>query len=150
MLTIFMFLTFLVTSGSLVGFFGVVLGLVISTTTFSYILIFPALLTLRRKYPNVRRPYMVPGDKLGAWICVVLSMFWVTAATVFSLWPGLLTSTWGGDVGDLGRSTFEVYVFVTVAVLMVIAVIFWWVGRSHAIHSGPVEAGMQPAPAAGD
>jgi glutamate:GABA antiporter len=148
--TIFMFLTFFVTSGSLVGFFGVVLGLVISTTTFSYILIFPALLTLRRKYPNVRRPYMVPGGKLGAWVCVVLSMFWVTAATVFSLWPGLLTSTWGADVGDLGRGTFEVYVFVTVAVLMVIAVTFWWVGRGHAIHSGPVEAGMQPAPAAGD
>ena len=104
MLTIFTFLTFLVTSGSLVGFFGVVLGLVISTTTFSYILIFPALLTLRRKYPNVRRPYMVPGGKQGAWICVVLSMFWVTAATVFSLWPGLLTSTWGGATSGISAA----------------------------------------------
>src|SRR5438128_487096 len=47
--TIFMVITFYVTGGGLHSFFAAVLGLVISTTTFSYILIFPALITLRRK-----------------------------------------------------------------------------------------------------
>src|SRR5713101_2776594 len=66
--TIFMFITFFVTGGGLHGYFAAVLGLVISTTTFSYILIFPALLTLRKKYPNVKRPFVVPGGNAGAWI----------------------------------------------------------------------------------
>src|SRR5690348_11266316 len=87
--TIFMILALTLTSGNLGAFFAVVLGLVISTTTFSYILIFPALLTLRRKYPNVRRPFVVPGGTTGAWLCVILTEFWVIGANVFALWPNL-------------------------------------------------------------
>jgi amino acid transporter len=146
--TIFMFITFFVTGGGLHGYFAAVLGLVISTTTFSYILIFPALLTLRRKYPNVHRPYMVPGGQTGAWICVVLTMFWVVAATVFSLWPGLFTSTWSADYSGVSRTTFEVYTFVTVAFLIAIAVIFWAVGRGHAVNAQPTgSAAGTPLPA---
>lgn len=140
--TIFMFITFFVTGGGLHGYFAAVLGLVISTTTFSYILIFPALITLRRKYPNVKRPFVVPGGNAGAWICVVLSMFWVVAATVFSLWPGLFTSSWLADYSGVSRSTFEIYTFVTVAVLIALAVVFWAVGRGHAVHTEPA----QPTP----
>jgi amino acid transporter len=149
--TIFMFITFFVTGGGLHGYFAAVLGLVISTTTFSYILIFPALLTLRRKYPNVKRPFVVPGGTAGAWICVILTMFWVVAATIFSLWPGLLTSAWSGDTAGVSRTTFELYTFITVGFLVVVAVVFWAVGRGHAIHTGPViTGGVQAAPAAGD
>jgi amino acid transporter len=146
--TIFMFITFFVTGGGLHGYFAAVLGLVISTTTFSYILIFPALLTLRRKYPDVPRPFVVPGGKAGAWACVILTMFWVVAATIFSLWPGLLTSTWNGDYANVTRGTFETYTFVTVVILIGIAVAFWAVGRGHAIHTGPITAaGPTPIPA---
>jgi amino acid transporter len=151
--TIFMFITFFVTGGGLHGYFAAVLGLVISTTTFSYILIFPALLTLRRKYPNIARPFVVPGGNAGAWVCVVLTMFWVVAATIFSLWPGLFTSTWSADYAGVSRSTFEIYTLVTVAFLLAVAVVFWAVGRGHAIHTGPLlAAGPMPqaAPAAGD
>jgi amino acid transporter len=144
--TIFMFITFFVTGGGLHGYFAAVLGLVISTTTFSYILIFPALITLRRKYPNQPRPYKVPGGELGAWVTVILTMFWVVAATIFSLWPGLFTGTWLDDYAGVGRTTFEVYTFATVAFLIVIAVVFWAVGRGHAIHTGPV--GYSPTMAA--
>jgi amino acid transporter len=150
--TIFMFITFFVTGGGLHGYFAAVLGLVISTTTFSYILIFPALLTLRSKYPNIKRPFVVPGGNAGAWICVILTMFWVVAATVFSLWPGLFTSTWSADYAGVNRSTFEIYTLVTVAFLLGVAVVFWAVGRGHAIHTGPLmPAGApQAAPATGD
>jgi len=149
--TIFMAITFFVTGGGLHGYFAAVLGLVISTTTFSYILIFPALLTLRRKYPNVNRPFVVPGGTAGAWICVILTMFWVVAATVFSLWPGLFTSTWLDDYSGVSRTTFEIYTFVTVAVLIGVAVVFWAVGRGHAVHTQPTQmpGGMAPAPATG-
>jgi glutamate:GABA antiporter len=149
--TLFMFITFFVTGGGLHGYFAAVLGLVISTTTFSYILIFPALLTLRRKYPDVPRPFVVPGGKAGAWISVILTMFWVVAATVFSLWPGLLTAAWSADTAGVSRSTFEIYTFATVAVLILIAVAFWAVGRGHAVHGGPftVAAHAAPAPAPG-
>jgi amino acid transporter len=146
--TVFMVITFFVTGGGLHGYFAAVIGLVISTTTFSYILIFPALLTLRRKYPNVHRPFVVPGGKAGAWICVILTMFWVVAATVFSLWPGLLTYAWSADYNGVSRSTFELYTFITVAFLIVVAVVFWAVGRGHAIHTGPVTAAAPtPMPA---
>src|SRR5215831_12637801 len=52
--------------GSIVTLFGLVIGFVISTTTLSYLFIFPSYLILRYKYPNVRRPYKVPGGMLGA------------------------------------------------------------------------------------
>lgn len=150
--SLFLVLAFTLTSGNLSAFFKVVLGLVISTTTFSYILIFPALITLRRKYPNVRRPFVVPGGNLGAWVAVVLSMFWVIAATVFSLWPSLFTSGWSSDVSGLSRTNFELATFGVVAVLVALAIIFWAVGRGHAIHSGPVlvQAQVQAMPATGD
>ncbi|HEX9099552.1 MAG TPA: APC family permease [Candidatus Dormibacteraeota bacterium] len=148
--TVFMVLAFTITSGNLVAFFAVVLGLVISTTTFSYVLIFPALITLRRKYPTVKRPYMIPGGNLGAWVCVVLTVFWVAAATLFSLWPGLFTSTWDGDKAGLSRFNFELATLLTMAALLALAVIFWAVGRGHAIHTGPAPVVAQPAPVAGD
>src|SRR5260370_9557826 len=78
--TIFMYITFFVTGGSLHGYFAAVLGLVISTTTFSYILIFPALITLRRKYPNVPRPFVVPAAHPRKWASVILAMSLFVAA----------------------------------------------------------------------
>ena len=146
--TFFMVLALTLTSGNLANFFLVVLGLVISTTTFSYVLIFPALLTLRRKYPNVKRPYMIPGGQTGAWICVILAVFWVAAATLLSLWPGLFTYQWSADHAGLSRFNFELANLVTVGALIVLAIIFWAVGRGHAINTGPVVAAQTPMPAA--
>jgi amino acid transporter len=37
-----------------------------------YLLMFPALLVLRRKFPDQPRPYVVPGGKAGAWIVTIL------------------------------------------------------------------------------
>src|SRR5690242_20048853 len=145
--TIFMFITFFVTGGGLHGYFAAVLGLVISTTTFSYILIFPALITLRRKYPNVKRPFVIPGGNAGAWICVVLATLWVLFATIFSLWPGLGTSTWNGAAGGVDRTTFELYNIIAIVFLLGLAVVFWAVGRGHAVHTGPVTAAVAPVPA---
>jgi amino acid transporter len=143
--TFFMVITFDVTGGGLSGFFAAVLGLVISTTTFSYILIFPTFLTLRRKYPNVKRPFVVPGGNVGAWVCVVLTEFWVIGATVFALWPGLFTSAWSADASGVDRFRFELYNGIAIVFLIAVAIVFWWVGRGHAIHTEP--AGAMPGQA---
>ena len=37
-----------------------------------YLLMFPALLVLRRKFPDQPRPYKVPGGTAGAWIATIL------------------------------------------------------------------------------
>ena len=37
-----------------------------------YLLMFPALLVLRRKFPDQHRPYVVPGGKAGAWVSTIL------------------------------------------------------------------------------
>jgi len=39
---------------------------------FPYLLMFPALLVLRHKYPDQPRPYTIPGGKAGAWIATIL------------------------------------------------------------------------------
>src|SRR5258708_22818394 len=54
-------ITAFASGGSLSSLFGIVLGFTISTTTLSYLCIFPALLILRCKHPNVHRPYKVPA-----------------------------------------------------------------------------------------
>src|SRR5437764_969537 len=147
--TVFMIITFYVTGGGLHSFFAAVLGLVISTTTFSYILIFPALITLRRKYPNVRRPFVIPGGNAGAWACVILATLWVLFATVFSIWPGLFTSAWNGDYAGVSRTTFELYNIIAIVFLLGLALVFWAVGRGHAINTQPGEGvvGIAPMPA---
>jgi len=147
--TLFMFVTFFVTGGGLGGYFAAVIGLVISTTTFSYILIFPALITLRNKYPNQPRPFVVPGGNAGAWVCVILSMFWVIGATVFALWPNLFTGKWLDDVSGVSRAQFEIYTFATIAFLILVAIVFWAVGRGHAVHTQPTSMSVAPAPAPG-
>jgi glutamate:GABA antiporter len=38
-----------------------------------YVLMFPALLVLRRKFPDVPRPFRVPGGRAGAWVAVGLA-----------------------------------------------------------------------------
>jgi len=60
--------------GNIAALFGLVLGFTISTTTLSYLFIFPAYIILRYKYPNIRRPYKVPGGMLGAWIVTLLPL----------------------------------------------------------------------------
>ena len=48
------------------------IALVISTTSVSYVFVFPALISLRRKHPDAARPYRVPGGMAGAWAAVAV------------------------------------------------------------------------------
>jgi amino acid transporter len=143
--SVFLAANFLITGGSLKNFFTIVLGLVISTTTFSYVLVFPALVVLRRKYPNARRPYRIGGGVIGAWVTMLLCEAYVVAATIFSLWPNLFSDKVTGAVTvggvSIDRGQYELTVFGATAVMLVIAVIFYAMGRGHAVHDRWPEEG---------
>jgi glutamate:GABA antiporter len=49
---------------------------------FPYLMMFPALLILRRKQPKTPRPYKVPGGTAGPWLSVCLAMAGVAFAIV--------------------------------------------------------------------
>jgi len=51
---------------------------------------FPAIITLRRKYPDVPRPFKVPGGAIGLWLCVILTEAAVIITGFTFLWPGFL------------------------------------------------------------
>lgn len=121
-------------NGNIASLFAVVLSLAISTTTFSYIFIFPALVVLRYKYPNANRPYRVPGGMVGAWVVMLLTWAYAVAATVFSLWPGLFTAGVLGQSSGVGRSPFEISVFVTMGIIIAIGVVFYLIGKGHAVY----------------
>ena len=91
----FVCFAFLITKGSLENFFSVMIALVISTTSVSYVLVFPALIALRRKYPDTPRPYRVPGGTAGAWIAAGISELFVVVTAVTLLWPGAINSWFG-------------------------------------------------------
>ncbi len=82
---------FLVAGASAEKFFVATLNLGISTTTISYMGIFPALYLLRRRDPEAPRPYRVPGGDRGAFVVSALTFGWAFFCTVCLLWPGFAT-----------------------------------------------------------
>jgi glutamate:GABA antiporter len=137
--TVFLVANFVITGGNLRSFFAVVLGLVISTTTFAYVLIFPAIITIRRKYGTTGRGYRIPGGAAVVWTCALVCEFFVVAATIFSLWPGaisangIFTSDATAKVAGLDRAPYEITVLATMAIIVLIGVVFWLVGRRRQV-----------------
>jgi glutamate:GABA antiporter len=114
-------------SGSIVLLFGLVLGFVISTTTLSYLFIFPSFIILRYKYPNVNRPYKVPGGMLGAWICMLLPLAYAIIASYFVLWPSDATVATNGVV----RLTYEMTQFIPLAIIVLLTSVFYIWGHAE-------------------
>jgi glutamate:GABA antiporter len=127
-------LVFVSTSGSLVSFFAVMLALVISTTTLSYVFIFPALVVLRRKYPTVPRPYRVPGGRAGAWAAVVITELFVIVTVITLVWPGAINAWFGESysvksVWGVSRAYFEWVTLGSLAVMIALGLVFWALGE---------------------
>jgi glutamate:GABA antiporter len=104
-------------------FFLVVLGLAISTTTLSYLSIFPALYVLRRKFPDVDRPYAVPGGNTGALVISVLTTAWAGLAGWVLLFPPTLNDAWAGE-----RLTYELWQLGPLAVFIGVGLVFYVLG----------------------
>jgi glutamate:GABA antiporter len=149
----FVFFVFLITSGSLSHFFSVMIALVISTTSVSYVFVFPALLALRRKYPDAGRPYRVPGGTAGAWVAVVITELFVVVSAVTLLWPGAINAWFGQSYSiessfGVSRVFFESVTLGAFGVMIVIAVLFWLIGSVGRRRGLTGETELVPAAAA--
>lgn len=114
-------------TSSIVLLFGLVLGFVISTTTLSYLFIFPSYLILRYKYPNVRRPYKVPGGMVGAWIVALLPLAYALIASIFIIWPKDSSVASSG----VNRLTYELTQFIPLAIIVLLTTVFYIWGHAE-------------------
>jgi amino acid transporter len=132
--TIFMVVAIAAFHGGSDATFQVVLDIAISTTLISYLWIFPAVIKLRYTHPGVGRPYRFPGGTIGLWIGGVLTTFWVALGSWVAVFPGTLErlfgisydfkSSWG-----VSRARFETLTLGTLGVILVIALVGYWLGR---------------------
>lgn len=81
-------------------YFSVVLGLSISLLALANLLVFPALVRLRRSRPEAPRPFRVPGGRAGAWLASGLATAWSALALAATLWPGLGAGGQGGSLPE--------------------------------------------------
>jgi glutamate:GABA antiporter len=114
-------------TGSIAGLYGLVLGFVISTTVISYLFIFPSYLVLRLKYPNVHRPFVVPGGMVGAVIVTVLTFAYAAVASYFLLIPVDSAIASSG----FSRTTYELANFIPLAAILLLALIFYVWGHAE-------------------
>lgn len=123
----------LIGQGSAATAFNVTLGVVLLFTTISYIVIFPALVRLRRTHGDVERPYRVPGGMTGVWVCAGLTTFWAVFSSVVGIFPGLFS---GGKLLDdsalpegVTRGQYTSYALIAIAVTLVVGIVFYVLGR---------------------
>ena len=139
-----------ITSGNAAKFFDAVLGVTISTTLISYLLIYPALWKLRRSHPDTPRPFKMPAYR----ILTVVIMALVFIASVQLIAPGLGDHWFGSDFIPDGWTYAERYTYLWTELLPVvffalIGTLFWWLGRRTRMQTAPVVAGG-PAVEPGD
>jgi glutamate:GABA antiporter len=115
-------------SGSITGLFALVLGFVISTTTLSYLFIFPSFIILRYKYPNVHRIYKVPGGMVGAWIVMLLPLIYAVLASYFILSNGWPFTT---VVTSVSQTTYELTQWVPLAIIFLLTIVFYVWGQNE-------------------
>jgi amino acid transporter len=113
--------------------FTAVLFIAISTTLISYLWVFPAAIILRRKYPEVHRPYRVPFGAAGMWVAAGLCTAWIVLGVWVAIFPGTIEK-WAGisydfqDTWGLSRARFEAFTLGTLGVITLIAVVGYVLG----------------------
>jgi glutamate:GABA antiporter len=152
--TVLMVMAFVITSGNAAKYFEVVLGVAISTSAFAYCIFFPTVIKLRYSHPQTPRPYRIPGGTLGVWIAGGLATLWAVFACVMLVWPGLGTSDPNSSLVSYGfshqRAQFELAQFIPLLAFVVIALIFYVLGRptrEATADPGDPPMDLPPAPA---
>lgn len=142
--TVFCIAATLLLKGSTAAVFTVVLTVAISTLLLSYLVIFPSIIRLRRKYPDIERPFRVPGGRGGLWTAVVVIYAWVLLGSWVAVFPGTLESLFGlkydfVDTWGVDRPTFEGFTVGTLIVITVLALAgyFWQRARDRRVAPGP-------------
>jgi amino acid transporter len=130
--------------------FVVVLYMSISTTLISYLLIFPAIITLRYTHPDVRRPYRVPGGNAGAWVVGVVCTGWALLGSWVAVFPDTLEKLFGAGYNfrqawGVSRMRFETFTLGTFAVIVVVAVVGYVLGKPTRDRTVDLPPAVMPA-----
>jgi amino acid transporter len=121
---------FTVYGGNAAKLFRAVLAMVISTTLVSYIGIFPALIVLRHRRPNVGRPYKAPFPLVTSILLTALVVF--SAAQLLA--PGRGSDWFGSEYLPAGWATDEKWCYletelIPLLIFVIVGFIFWVSGR---------------------
>jgi len=108
--------------------FEIVLTIAISTVLLSYLFIYPSAIRLRSRYPDVPRPFRVPGGTAGLWACGVLATGFIALGSWVAVFPGTLERLLGveydfRDTWGVSRGHFEALTVGTLAVIAVLAAV---------------------------
>jgi glutamate:GABA antiporter len=131
--TAVLILALTLTSGNAGKYFSVTLGLVISMVTVTYVLIFPAVIRLRYKYPDIPRPYRIPGGTAGLWVVGILTTAWAAFTTIAIIYPGIGTADPDASLptGFTGqRMEYTLSQVIPLAVMVLIGLAFYAAGAS--------------------
>jgi len=116
-----------VTGGDGQRYFSLALTVAIVLIVLAYLLIYPAFLVLRRRRPDLDRPFRVPGGAATAGVVTALSTGWSLLVTVSLLWPGLGTAV-PDDALPAGfetdRRLFEVLVAAPIVLLVTLCALY--------------------------
>jgi amino acid transporter len=134
-----------ITSGDAAKFFDAVLGVTISTTLISYLLIFPSLWKLRRSHPDTPRPFRMPAYRTLTVVIMVL----VFVASVQLIAPGLGDHWFGSDFIPDGWTYAERFTYLWTELLPVVffalvGTLFWWLGRRTRMQAVTVPVVPEP------
>jgi Amino acid permease len=83
---------FAVAGGDNSRYFSAALTLSIALLVLANLIVFPALVRLRRSHPDQPRGFRIPGGPAGALAASALATAWSAVALAAALWPGLGTA----------------------------------------------------------
>jgi amino acid transporter len=146
--TVVLILALTLTSGNAAKYFSVTLGLVISMVTITYVLIFPSVIKLRYKYPDIPRPYLIPGGMVGLWVVGILTTAWALFTTIAIIYPGIGTahpddSLPSGFAGQ--RLEYTLSQVIPLVVMVLIGLLFYALGRPTRLQAAQAEAAQAEA-----
>jgi glutamate:GABA antiporter len=120
-----------VTGGAGQRYFSAALTVSIAMIVLAYLFVFPAFVALRIRRPELDRPFRVAGGLGGAWLISIVATGWSLLVAVCLLWPGFGTADPNASLPagfEDQRLQFELLVLTPVAVVAVLACVFYRLG----------------------
>lgn len=107
-------------SGNLGAVYQILLNMAVLAGTAPYLFMFPALLIFRKRYPNIKRPFQIPGGKFGTWLAIILGLLWIVGSMIAVFIPG-------SNIANKGL--YEIELISGTAIALVVASMLYFIGK---------------------